>query len=913
MAINIGSAVAYLELDTSKFSSGFASALKDLKVFEDRTASTETKLTTLSSSMRTIGSSLTKSVTLPLAGVGTAALKVGTDFEKAMSSVKAISGATGDEFEALEDKAISLGASTAFSATDVANAMTEMAKAGWSSQQILDGMQGVLDATAASGEELSTVATITADALTTFGLQASESTRVADLLTQAANAGTIGVYDLGESFKYIGPVANTMGFSIEDVTTAITALSTAGIKGSQAGTTLRTMFARMAKPTEQVADAMDALNITITDSEGNFKSMDQILREMRETFSMLTPEQQAFYATALAGQEGMSGLMALLGMTQEEYDAISDSMQNATGVAQETAAVMQDNLAGAVEQFGGALESAGIVIAQRLIPYIRGLAEWITNLVERFTSLDEEQQDLIVRIGLVVAAIGPLLLIFSKVVAGVSSAIKMFNTMKGAVVALQAPIQLLGTRMSTTLTGVPKLIFTVINAFSKLVTPITAAVAVIGILVAAFATLWKTNEEFRNNITNTWNQIVAMFDEAFSGIVDRINELGFDFESIVDVLGAIWKGFCDLLAPLFEGAFQAIAVILQGVLDVVTGFVDIFVGLFTGDINQVVQGFGEIFGGVFNTIIGLLGTFGSTLSNLVNVVFGWFGTSWQELWSGVQTFFVNAWNNIVAFFTETIPQFVQSIITWFENLPYNLGLIVGQMMGHVYNFATNLWNWITTDLPQIIANIINWFLQLPGNLWNIFTDIAAKVVAWGIHMLNNGINAAVNFVNGVLNWFRQLPGNIWNIIQQIPGIVSSIAWSLYEAGRNILNSLFDGIKAVGQGILDWFQNFVNDIGDFVQGILDGFNKVVSGSNKAKSAARSVNGSHAGGLSYVPFNGYVAELHEGERVLTKQENEAYNKNKGNSGGDTFNFYNTKPEPYEYYRQMKKAKRELQLGF
>ena len=187
-----------------------------------------------------------------------------------MSEVKAISGATGKEFDALRNKAIELGASTAFSAGEVAEAMTEMAKAGWSSQQIIDGMGGVLDAAAASGEGLAIVSTIVADTVTGFGLAASDSSKIADLLTQAANSGTIGVTDLGESFKYIAPVAASMGLSVEDVTTAISAMSMAGIKGSQAGTSLRTMLTRMVKPTDAVADAMEELGLELANEDGSF-------------------------------------------------------------------------------------------------------------------------------------------------------------------------------------------------------------------------------------------------------------------------------------------------------------------------------------------------------------------------------------------------------------------------------------------------------------------------------------------------------------------------------------------------------------------------------------------------------------------------------------------------------------------
>lgn len=235
-------------------------------------SATGEKLQTVGSKISSVGQSLLP-VSAAVTGLGVAGLKVVTDFETAMSEVKAITGATGEDFEKLREEAIDLGASTAFSSQEVAAGMT--------TEQIIDGMSGVLSAAAALGSELSTVSTIVADAITGFGLAASDSTRVADLLTQAANTGTIDIEDLGESFKYVAPLCSAMGFSIEDATTALAAMSTAGIKGPQAGTSLGTAFLNMASPTDAVAAAMDKIGLTVTDTNGNFKDMDTILSEMR--------------------------------------------------------------------------------------------------------------------------------------------------------------------------------------------------------------------------------------------------------------------------------------------------------------------------------------------------------------------------------------------------------------------------------------------------------------------------------------------------------------------------------------------------------------------------------------------------------------------------------------------------------
>lgn len=349
-------------------------------------ANTGSGLQSLGSSVEGVGKAMMPA-SVAVTGIGVAGIKVATDFEKAMSSVQAITGATGDDFEKLRNTAIDLGATTAFSAGEVAEAMTEMAKAGWSTSQIIDGMAGVLDATAASGEGLGSVATILADAITGFGMEAKDSARVADLLTQAANSGTIGITDLRESYKYVAPMAQSMGLSIEDVTAAISAMSMAGIKGSQAGTSLRTMLANLTKPSESVGKAIAALGIEITNTDGTFKSLDEIIAILRTSFTGLTDEEKAYYAAALAGKEGMSGLISILNLTQSEYDALTLSMNNCTGVAGQTASVMQDNLQSKVEQLGGALESLAIKLADYVIPFITSMTEKLTSMIEACTPL----------------------------------------------------------------------------------------------------------------------------------------------------------------------------------------------------------------------------------------------------------------------------------------------------------------------------------------------------------------------------------------------------------------------------------------------------------------------------------------------------------------------------------------------
>lgn len=1010
MAVNMGTAIAYLELDTSKFSKGFVSAYNDLKVFGDKSATAEQKLNGLSSAFKTTGGLLSRNVTLPIVGVGAAAVKTATDFEAGMSEVKAISGATGSEFDALREKAIEMGAKTKFSASDSADAFKYMAMAGWDASAMMDGIAGVMDLAAASGEDLATTSDIVTDALTAFGLQASDSAHFADVLAQASSKSNTNVGLMGETFKYVAPVAGALGYSVEDTAVAIGLMANSGIKGSQAGTALRSTITRLAKPVGEAKDAVEELGISITNADGTMKPLSQTMLELREKFAGLTEEQKAQYAAMLAGQEGMSGLLAIVNASDEDFQKLTDEINNANGAAEDMASVMMDNTAGAVEQLKGALESAGILIGEKLTPYIRQLAEWITGLVEKFNNLSAEQQDQIVKWGLIFAAVGPILLVMSRLIGVVSGVMGAFTGLKGMLFGYDKIMKrgnfVLGETVEY-VKHIPGLLETTGTSFMTLIAPILAVVAVVAVLVGAFVTLWKTNEEFRDNMVGIWNSIKESINNFFDGVVERINALGFDFENITEVIKTVWFALCDVLAPVFEGVFNTIAIVLDGVFNQILSVMDIFIGLFTGNWEQlgegvkgVVSGIVELFANLGSNILSMIGDIGSeilnklglekaaegfqnffdTLSDLfgqipellsgaIDVIVSFFTETIPNAFSSAIEAIQGFVDNVIEFFTvtvpeafntfvnETIPNAINSIVQWFEQLPYMIGYAIGELIGYFYLFATNLWTWITTELPLIVEGIIQWFAQLPSSIWGWLTGVVKNVINWGVEMYNNAVLAASNFVNGAIEWISQLPSKIWawltttvsnviswganmvsqarstatnfvnsfvsfitslpskvwGIIQQIPSKVSAVGSRLYSAGRSIFQSLWNGIKSIGNGILNWVSDFAGKIGGFVSGIINGFKDVVSGANDAKSAAKSVNGKHANGLDYVPFNGYVAELHEGERVLTKQQNREYNEGRTGQSGDVFNFYNTKPTPYEYARQMKKAKRDLALGY
>ena len=265
--VTVGTAVAYLLLDSSGFNSGIRTARQDFQNFMDSTNSASDRIGALGDGLSKTGNTLTKSVSLPLAGLGGVAIKTAADFEAAMSEVGAISGASGKDFEALKAKAKEMGATTKFSASEAAEAMKYMGMAGWDAGQMIDGVAGIMNLAAASGESLGTTSDIVTDALTAFGMSASEAGRFADVLARTATKSNTNVAMLGESFKYAAPVAGAMGYSVEDASIALGLMANSGIKASTAGTTLRSIITNMANPSDKMAAAMKELGVSLEDDE----------------------------------------------------------------------------------------------------------------------------------------------------------------------------------------------------------------------------------------------------------------------------------------------------------------------------------------------------------------------------------------------------------------------------------------------------------------------------------------------------------------------------------------------------------------------------------------------------------------------------------------------------------------------
>lgn len=360
-----------IKIDTKIDTNGFKSGIDKIKSIAQAGVSAVT--TTLAG------------ITAALGAGATAAATVGSSFEAAMSKVSAISGATGDSLQSLTDKAKEMGAKTKFSASESASALQYMAMAGWDTESMLNGIDGIMNLAAADGLDLATTSDIVTDALTAFNLKASDSTHFADVLAKASSSANTNVSMLGESFKYVAPLAGTMGYSVEDVSLALGLMANASVKGSMAGTSLKTALSNLASPTEDMANVMTQYGISISDAEGNALPLIDVMKQLREKFSGLSETEQAATASTLFGKEAMSGMLAIINASDSDFDNLTKNINNADGAAQSMADTMQDNLQGQITILKSALEGLGIEIYEGMSAPLQEAAVEAQNYVNRLT------------------------------------------------------------------------------------------------------------------------------------------------------------------------------------------------------------------------------------------------------------------------------------------------------------------------------------------------------------------------------------------------------------------------------------------------------------------------------------------------------------------------------------------------
>ena len=810
---------------------------EELRRLQQEAATTSTALSKIDvagQKMEAVGNSIAGAgkkmmgVTTVIGGVGVAAVKTAADFDSAMSQVAAVSGATGKDFDALRSKAREMGSKTKFSATEAAEAMNYMAMAGWKTEDMLGGIEGVMNLAAASGEDLATTSDIVTDALTAFGLSAKDSGHFADILAAASSNANTNVSMMGETFKYCAPIAGALGFSAEDTAEAIGLMANAGIKSSQAGTALRTIMNNLAGDVKISGKAIGDVTIATTNADGSMRDLSDILADCRSAFGNLTESEKAQAAESLVGKNAMSGFLALMNAGEGDIEKLSSAIDNCDGSAEKMAMTMQDNLAGQLTILKSQLQELAISFGDILMPAIRSIVSKLQGFVDKLNGMDEGTKRTVVTIALLVASIGPLLIIIgttiSKIGVAMQGFVKLANGVSKLKVAIQGGTGVLG-KLGAALGGVSA--------------PVLAVVAVIAVLVAAFVHLWRTNEGFRDAIIGTWNRIKDTISGFCQGIVDRLNALGFQFTDIVDVLKTVWDGFCQILAPIFEGVFNHIANILSTVTGVITGILDVFIGIFTGNWSQAWTGVKEIFSSIWNGISSFFTNILNVIKGVADVVLGWFGTSWNEVWTNIKTFFEGIWNGIVSFFTgiwEIIKNVVQTGIMLIGSILEAAVDIITLPFRFIWENCKEIiiavWDAIKSKVTTVINAVASVISTVMNAIKTVFTTVwnAIKTVVTTV------VNAIKSVVTTVFNAIKSIATTVWNAVKTAVttpvNAIKSTVTSVFNSVKSTVTSIFNGIKStatsVWNGIKSAITTPIEAAKNKVKGVVDAIKGFFSG-------------------------------------------------------------------------------------
>lgn len=640
----------------------------------DKISEVGTKISNIGDSVSRLGQDITTKVTVPIVAGFTAAVKTTADFDEQMSKVKAISGATGEEFDALRAKAREMGAKTKFSATESGEAFEYMAMAGWKTEDMLQGIDGIMNLAAASGEELGTVSDIVTDALTAFGMSAKDSGRFADILAAAATNANTNVSMMGESFKYVAPVAGSLGYSAEDVAVALGLMANSGIKADMAGTSLRNMFQRMAKPTKESQAAMDRLGLSLADDTGRMYSFREIMLQMRESFTEINMpleeynrqldemdaaladgtmkqseydktleelNKQAFgaegaekarAAAMLGGTRAMSGLLAIANATEEDFNKLTEAIDGSNGAAESMANTMLDNLNGQLTILKSQLQELAISFGDMLMPVIREVVTHLQTVVDWLNSLDDAQREQIIKIALIVAAIGPALLIVGKVIGAIGTIISVIGGL----------VSVIGTVL-TTVAGV-------VAGLNPVVLIIAAIIAAVVALGYAVATHWEEVKE-----------AFGKFVEYIQPVVDAVIEFGqvlIEFiQTFVQFIGDKIKNFLDKHQTLINAWIITIKSIFTTGFEVIKEVV-----------TRVLENIKIVFSTVFEVI-----------KNLLKAATALMKGDWSGAMDALKNAASAAWNGIKAIFNnlkDGLKNIMESLIsnfkTWGKDMIDNL-------------------------------------------------------------------------------------------------------------------------------------------------------------------------------------------------------------------------------------------------
>lgn len=768
--------------DASKFQKAMQQAETSMQKLNQKFGSFGGALETLGGKMTSAGTKITVLETAAggaAVALGTQAVKAGASFEAEMSKVSAISGSTGNDLKALTDKAKEMGKKTKFSATESAEAFEYMAMAGWKTDDMLNGIEGIMNLAAASGEDLATTSDIVTDALTAFGLSASDSAEFSDVLAAASSNANTNVSMMGDTFKYVAPVAGALGYSVQDTAIAVGLMANSGIKASQAGTSLRAILSRLAKPTDQVQTAMDELGISLTDSNGNMKSMRQVMEDMRNGFSGLTKDQQANYAATIGGQEAMSGLLAIVNASEEDFNKLTTAIDNSSGTCQDMADTMLQKLSGQFTILKSQIEGINVNVFEQMEPGLMTIVDWAQQAA---TAVDG-----------MVTAFGA-----AKDVGGVGKGIE------AAIKALDGMVSAGAiSDVFSTIADKLQLVYDKLKSLKDSGVPIEKIAAAAAALGPALVVAGKASTVLGGGFQSV-SGIIGSLSGMFGGAKSEISGLAGWFGKFGGLLKNA-KGSLLAAGGAFQTFFGKMKLIGGGIFGKIGTGLSALASKFSG-ITGPIKNVAALLGGKVSAVFGKV----SGAFSKIGGVFGAVGEKLAPLISGFQDFAVKiggALSSVLQVAGSFGGQFTSILMKAFGFgaigglILVGLGLIqknfgdkIGEILTMVQEKAPQIITDFCTGITEKIPELISQGAALVGNLLDTLTALAPSIISGGANIL---VSLAAGFA-------EELPA----LLEKAGGLIISIVQALTEKLPVVLNTGMQIISSLVQGISSFLPELI---------------------------------------------------------------------------------------------------------
>lgn len=746
--------------------------LKNLETQANQSATVVQKIAATGEKLKTVGDNISSAgqkllpVTAGVTALGTASVTTAANFESSMSQVQATMGITKDSMSKVNGQSVNtmdtlsklakkMGAETAFSASECAEALNYLALAGYDTEQMCNTLPTVLNLAAAGDIALADASDMVTDAMSALGMGVDEAETMVDQMAKTASTTNTSVAQLGEGILTIGATAKSIKGGTAELNTALGILANNGIKGAEGGTHLRNIILSLQNPTDKAAAQMEALGISVYDSEGNMRSMNDILGDLNKSMDGMTSAEKSNIIGTIFNKTDLSSVNALLANTGSTWDSLQKSITESAGAAQQMADTQLDNLQGQITILKSALEGLAISFGELLMPAIKQIVGWVQKFVDWLNGLSEGTQKTVVTIALLAAALGPVLIVIGKVISAVGTIMTVVPKITGVINTVKGAFAALNTTM--------------------LANPIVLIIAAIAALVAAFIYLWNNCDGFRQFWIDLW-------------------------ENVKQVAITVWNA----IKEFFSQVWEAIKTIFSTVFEVIKTLVTTYFNLYKTIIETVFNVIKTVITTIWEAIKGVFTTVFNVIKTLVTTYFNIYKTIIQTVLTVIQTVITTVWNTIKTVITTVLNAIKTIFSTVWNAIKTIISAVVSGIKGLITGNFTAVKNSITTIMNTIKSTI--------STIWNTIKSTISTV-------LGAIKGAVTSVFNGIVNAVKGAMGNVLNAVKtgfsNVKGHITGLASQAFTWGKDLIMGIVNGIRSCIGAVGDAVSSVANKIRSFL--------------------------------------------------------------------------------------------------